>query len=40
MFSLRIFMGKLLFFWPSPQHVEVPGPGTEPAPQQQPKPPQ
>ena len=28
-----------LFFWPHPQqHVEVPGPGMEPAPQQQPEP--
>ena len=30
---------KLLsFFWPHPQHLEVLGPGAEPAPQPQPEP--
>ena len=31
---------QMLIFhlWPCPQHVEVPRPGTEPVPQQQPKP--
>ena len=28
-----------MFFWPYLQHMEVPGPGIEPMPQKQPKPP-
>ena len=28
----------LIYFWPCPQHVEVPQPGIKPTPQQQPEP--
>ena len=42
-FAIKYFIsGIFTFFWgggaPSPWHVEVPGPRTEPKPQQQPKP--
>ena len=32
--EVGISKGKLIFFWPHPLHVEVPGPGTELVPQQ------
>ena len=37
---LLLLLLLLLLFWLHPQIVEGPGPGTEPAPQQQPEPPQ
>ena len=35
--KLRIGSPFSYFFWPHPQHAEVPGPGIKPVPQQQPE---
>ena len=33
LFSVLKLIITFFFFWPCPQHVEVPGPGIEPTPQ-------
>ena len=38
MIHFQFYMFLLFIFWPCPQHVQVPRPGIEPMPQQQPEP--